>query len=77
MNRDELLARAVELGCWNPDDAKLATDEQLRDAIAAEEAAGEWLAKLEALPTDEARREAVHRLRLDLERIADEHRADA
>lgn len=32
-----------------------------------ERVGGEWLAKLETLPTDEAKRDAIHRLRLDLE----------
>lgn len=65
MNRDQLEARARELGCFL--DAEARTNIELADAIAAEEAAGAWLDRLEQLPTDEAKRDAVHRLRLSIE----------
>jgi hypothetical protein len=63
--REQLVIRARQLDLF-PEPEKR-TDQQLRDAIAAEEAAGAWLARLEQLPTDEAKRDAVHRLRLDLD----------
>lgn len=64
-DRRALLAYADELGLVP--DLDIITDEQLIDAIAAEKLSGEWLDRLEKLPTDEDKREAVHRLRLALE----------
>lgn len=58
--RQRLEARARELGCF--DDPENRTDQQLRDAINAEEAAGEWLTRLEQLPTDHAKQDAIRRL---------------
>lgn len=58
--RDDLIARATELRVF--DNPAERTDQQLADAIAAEEAAGAWLARLETLPTDEAKSAAVRRL---------------
>lgn len=66
--RAELIGRAEALGVFDrPADH---TDQELRDAIAAEEAADTWLKRLEQLPDDEAKRDAVHRLRVDLETAA-------
>lgn len=67
--RDELITRARELGLW--DDPENRTDQQLRDAIAAEEASAEWLFKLEQLPTDEQKRDAVRRLSEAFKRAAE------
>jgi hypothetical protein len=64
-DRDALIARARELGCF--EDASQRSDQQLIDAIAAEQLSGEWLDRLAKLPTDEAKRDAVHRLRLTME----------
>lgn len=65
LSRSELLGRAEALGVFeHPDDY---SDEQLRDAIAAEEACASFVDRLEQLPTDEAKRDAIHRLRLGLE----------
>ena len=63
--RQHLEDRARELGCF-PDPENY-TNRQLMDAIMAEKAAAEWLERLEQLPSDEAKRNAVHRLRLDME----------
>jgi hypothetical protein len=65
VNRQQLEDRARALGCFL--DVEARTNQELADAIAAEEAAGAWLARLEQLPTDEAKRDAVHRLRLQIE----------
>ena len=58
--RQHLEDRARELGCF-PDPENY-TNRQLMDAIMAEQAAAAWLERLEQLPTDEAKRAAVHRL---------------
>jgi hypothetical protein len=58
--RQHLEDRARELGCF-PDPENY-TDTQLLDAIKAEQAAGAWLARVEQLPTDQAKREAWARL---------------
>lgn len=58
--RQRIEDRARELGCF-PDPENY-TDTQLLDAIKAEQAAASWLDRLEQLPTDEAKRDAVHRL---------------
>ncbi|WP_078278521.1 hypothetical protein [Mycobacteroides franklinii] len=58
--RYKLIARARELDVFPDPESR--TDEQLSDAIAAEEAATLWLQRLEQLPTDEAKRAAIHRL---------------
>lgn len=63
--RDDLIARATELGCF--DNPAECTNDQLYWAIKAEEAAGAWLGRLETLPTDDAKRDAVHRLRVQME----------
>lgn len=60
VNRQRLVARARELGVYDAPEER--TDQELADAIAAEESAGEWLDRLEALPTDEEKRAAVARL---------------
>lgn len=60
IDRQRLVARARELGVYDAPEER--TDKELADAIAAEEASGEWLDRLEALPTDEEKRAAVHRL---------------
>jgi hypothetical protein len=60
--RQRLEDRARQLGCF-PDPENY-TDQQLVDAIKAEQAAAVWMDRLEQLPTDEAKRDAVHRLRL-------------
>jgi hypothetical protein len=65
--RQTLEDRARDLGCF-PDPENY-SDQQLLDAIKAEQAAGAWLDRLEQLPTDEAKRDAVHRLRLDFDRL--------
>lgn len=65
IERQELITRAHELGVFTVPEER--TDQELRDAIAAEEASAAWLDRLEKLPTDAAKRDAVHRLRLDLE----------
>lgn len=60
MSREQLEARARELGCFpNPEDC---TDTQLADAIAAEEAATVWMQRWEALPNERSQRDAIHRL---------------
>lgn len=60
VTRQRLEDRARELGCFpGPENY---TDTQLLDAIKAEQAAAAWLARMEALPTDEAKSEAVRRL---------------
>lgn len=64
--RDTLVAKARELGVYDAPEER--TDQELIDAIAAEEAAGAWLARMEALPTDEMKRDAVRRLAEDLRR---------
>lgn len=61
--RQRLEDRARELGCF-PDPENY-TDMQLLDAIKAEQAAGAWLARMESLPTDEAKRNAIRRLSRD------------
>lgn len=63
--RDKLIARARELGFERPEDY---TDMQLLDAIKAENAATAWMNRFEALPTDEAKRDAIHRLSADFKR---------
>lgn len=65
-SRDELISRSNELGCFP--DPENRTDQQLADAIAAEEAATKWLNQLDRLPTDAMKRDAVRRLRLEMER---------
>lgn len=45
MNRDELIGRARELGCFPNPEAY--NDQQLGDAIAAEEASIAWMAEWE------------------------------
>ncbi len=64
IERQELITRACELGVFCEPEAH--TDQELRDAIAAEEASAAWLDRLEQLPTDEAKRGAVHRLAEEL-----------
>jgi hypothetical protein len=64
--RKQLEDRARELCCF-PDPENY-TDVQLWDAIKCELAATGWMQKYEALPTAEARMDAIHRLRLSLER---------
>ena len=66
-DRDNLITYARELGCFDDPDER--TDQQLIDAIAAEKLSGEWLDRLEKLPTDEAKADAVHRLRLSFDEI--------
>jgi hypothetical protein len=62
--RNDLIARATELRVFdNPEEC---TDDQLYWAIKAEEASAAWLARLETLPSDEAKRDAVHRLSVQL-----------
>lgn len=46
-----LVTRTHELGVFVVPEEK--TDQELRDAIAAEEASAAWLDRLEQLPTDE------------------------
>lgn len=58
--RDDLIARAAELGCFERPEER--TDKQLLDAIKAEEAAKAWLGRLDNLSTDEAKRDAIRRL---------------
>ncbi|MFE7799036.1 hypothetical protein [Nocardia sp. NPDC057440] len=58
--RQRLEERARELGCFL--DPENYTDMQLLDAIKAEQAAAAWMARLETLPTDEAKRDVVARL---------------
>jgi hypothetical protein len=60
VERQELITRAHQLGVFVVPEER--TDQELRDAIAAEVASAAWLDRLEQLPTDEAKREAVHRL---------------
>lgn len=60
VERQELITRAHELGVFIVPEER--TDKELRDAIDAEEASAAWLDRLERLPTDEAERDAVHRL---------------
>lgn len=57
---------ARELGCF-PDPENY-TSRQLMDAIMAEQAAAAWLDRLDQLRQWEAKRDAVHRLRLDLDK---------
>lgn len=64
--RQYLEDRARELGCF-PDPENY-TSRQLMDAIMAEQAAAAWLDRLEQLPTDEAKRDAVHRLGLEFDK---------
>jgi len=64
-DRAALMARAARLGVVG--DPGEYTDTELADAIAAELLSGEWLARLERLPSDEAKRDAVHRLALALD----------
>lgn len=65
--RQKLEDRARELGCFP--DPKNYTDQQLLDAIKAETAATIWMQRLDELQTDEEKREAIHRLRLDFDRL--------
>lgn len=65
--RKHLEDRARELGCF-PDPENY-TNRQLLDAIMAENAAAAWLSRLEQLPTDEAKRDAVHRLAQQFDRL--------
>jgi hypothetical protein len=66
--RQELEDEARVLGCFPDPEGR--TDEQLRDAISAERAAGEWIRRFEQLPSDAAKRDAIHRLALDLEKAS-------
>lgn len=66
-DRGALIRLAVELGCVA--DADKCTDQALIDAIVAEKLCGEWLNRLERLPTDEAKRDAVHRLRVGFDQV--------
>ncbi|WP_454199554.1 hypothetical protein [Nocardia sp. Marseille-Q1738] len=61
--RQQLEDRARELGCF-PDPENY-TDMRLLDAIKAEQAAAAWMNRFERLPSDEAKRDAVHRLARD------------
>lgn len=63
ITRQALIERAEELGCY--EDPENHTDQELLDAIKAEQSAEIFLDKFAALPTDEARREAAQRLRMD------------
>lgn len=72
-DRDALAARARELGVltdasWPGQRPQNHSEQVIIEAIAAEKLSGEWLERLEKLPTDEAKREAVHRLRLEFDR---------
>lgn len=58
--RNALIARAAELKVFDTPEER--TDDELYWAIKAEENCAAWLARLESLPTDEAKREAVHRM---------------
>lgn len=60
IERAKLITRAADLGVY-PNPAQH-TDQQLRDAIAAEEAAIEWERQYDALPNDEARAAALRKL---------------
>lgn len=73
LTRELLIKQARALECFS--DPEQRTDKELQDAINAETAAAAWLDRLEQLPTDEAKRAAVHRLRLDLEDRASVTRA--
>lgn len=64
-DRQSLLTRAYEMGVIVVPEER--TDQELIDALAAERLSGEWLDRLEKLPTDEAKRDAVHRLRLSMD----------
>lgn len=63
--RDDLIARATELRVF--DDPAERTNDELYWAIKAEENCAAWLARMESLPTDAAKRDAVHRLRVQME----------
>lgn len=71
-DRDALIGRARQLGVW--DDPEAHTDTELMDAIAADRLSGEWLARLDRLPTDEAKREAIHRLRVSFDAVSEKER---
>lgn len=71
-DRDALTTRARDLGVlvddsWPGQRPQNHSEQVIIDAIAAELLSGEWLERLEKLPTDEAKRAAVHRLRLEFE----------
>ena len=62
-NRDDLIARATELGCFDaPDEC---TDEQLHWAIEAEDACAAWLNRFETLTTEEVKSTALRQLAQD------------
>lgn len=71
-DRGALIARADELGIltksWPGQHPGNHSDQVIIDAIAAaDRLSAEWLDRLDKLPTDEAKRDAVHRLRLAME----------
>lgn len=66
--RAALEAEARRLGCYPDPEAR--SDAQLRGAIAADRAAAAWILRFEALPSDEQKRAAVHKLRLAFDALA-------
>jgi hypothetical protein len=63
--RDDLIARATELQVFDAPAER--TNNELYWPIKAEENAAAWLTRMESLPTDAAKRDAVHRLRVQME----------
>ncbi|NEW42741.1 hypothetical protein GV794_02040 [Nocardia cyriacigeorgica] len=62
--RQRIEDRARELGCFP--DPENRTDRQLLDAIQAEQAAAAWMNRFAQLSSDEAKSDAVRRLRDEL-----------
>lgn len=68
--RADLCNYALELGVVCGDPWEDYTEQQLIDAITCEKLCGEFMDRVDRLPTEEAQHDAIHRLRLSMEKDA-------